>query len=142
MLYLYNLLGDPSMRLPHPAQAKLTAPKSVNAGEKITVTIESPVSGTMTLELLAERTPDLPERAGDTDADFTKTYDKSNNWVRAIGVFHTQLKDTPFRMSLRTPGNLKPGSYHLRLWVDCDTGPALATAPLQIQRGEPLIAPK
>jgi len=135
-LYLYNLLGDPCMRLPHPAQAKLTAPASANAGETITVTIESPVSGSMTLELMAERTPSVSPRQGDSDADFKKTYERSNNWVRAAGSFHTQLKNVPFRQSFKIPRKLKPGRYDLRLWVDCGSGPALGTTAINIQRGE------
>ena len=56
-LYLYNLLGDPLMRLPHPEIAPMTAPDAAARGSTITLSVDSKVAGKYRVELVAPRTP-------------------------------------------------------------------------------------
>ncbi|HZZ27477.1 MAG TPA: C25 family cysteine peptidase, partial [Pirellulales bacterium] len=51
-LQLFNLFGDPTMKMPQPREAKLSVPASVTAGEEIDVAGQCPVDGTATVELV------------------------------------------------------------------------------------------
>ena len=44
-LYLFNLLGDPLLRMRHPQPVDVAAPQQVTAGETLTVRGQSPLGG-------------------------------------------------------------------------------------------------
>ena len=75
-LSLYNLLGDPTMRVPMPQKATVTA---TIEGDLVRFSGTSPIAGKATIELLVPRTPHRKKRTGDTEEDFAKTYANANN---------------------------------------------------------------
>ena len=48
---LYNLFGDPLLRLNHPQQLTLSVKPGYNAGEPIVVEVDSPISGDLVVEV-------------------------------------------------------------------------------------------
>jgi hypothetical protein len=130
-LYLYNLLGDPSMRLPHTAVATLTVPEQAAPGALVEVGVEAPAGGTYTVDLMAERTPGVPGRQNDTEAEFERTYVRSNNWVRATDSGNA-AKCT-FTLKLQLTERLVTTTYDVRVWIQSESGVALGTARLKIR---------
>ena len=94
-LSLFNLLGDPLLRIPYPEELVVACPARANAGDTITVKVTSPFAGTMQVELRCGRdqfTFKPPQRtsyqANDSWlANFEPVYKRANNpvwWSRAI----------------------------------------------------------
>lgn len=50
-MLLYNLIGDPTLRLHHPQSMEVTVPKGFQAGETIEITAISPLAGRLTVSL-------------------------------------------------------------------------------------------
>jgi len=105
-LYLYNLLGDPSMRLPHPDVVKLTAPEQAAPGSTVEITVDAPRGGSFRVDLMADRTPFIPGRKGNSDKEFQRTY------VRERLITTT---------------------YDVRIWIASPAGTALGTTRLKIR---------
>jgi len=130
-LYLYNLIGDPSMRIPHPEVAKLKLPDQAAAGALVEIEIEAPIGGRYTVDVLQERTPGLPGRKNDTDAEFERVYKRSNNWVRAT-TSGTAEAGT-FKVKVQLPERLVATTYDVRIWIENDKGAALGNGRLKIR---------
>jgi len=130
-LYLYNLLGDPSMRIPHPALAKLTVPEQAAPGAVVEVAVEAPAGGAYTVDLMAERTSGIPGRKGNSNEEFQRVYDRSNNWVRASAS--GTAKTGKFTVKLQLPDRLVATTYDVRIWIENDAGAALGTTRLKIR---------
>ncbi len=130
-LWLFNLLGDPAMRLPHPKRAKITASKRTTIGLPLTLTIESPIAGESTVELLAERTPAVQPRLNDAEESFKRAYKRSNNWVRITRKIKLPAK-TPTKVQLLIPVKLVPGQYHARVWVKGQSAAAASSVPVWV----------
>ncbi len=83
-LWLFNLLGDPLLRLRQPQTIPLTAPAQATATIEIAATI--PIAGEATLELVPRRdrqpglTPRRPRFAAtaEVQAEFAETYRRAN----------------------------------------------------------------
>ena len=50
-MLLYNLIGDPTLRLHHPQSMEVTVAKGFQAGETIEITATSPLAGRLTVSL-------------------------------------------------------------------------------------------
>lgn len=122
-LYLYNLLGDPTMRIPYCARAEL---KAVQKGRKLELTGTSPFPGTAHLELVEARTPNMPAREGDEPAQFRKAYERANARIRLRA--ETPVENGRFLGTLQLPDDFKlekATPYFARVYV---TGPGGAAA--------------
>ena len=82
-VFLYNLSGDPALRIPRPAEATLEVAEEAALGGRLKVAGTSPVSGEAIVELVMERTPLVPRRAGDSDKEFAECYENANRWAKA-----------------------------------------------------------
>ncbi len=96
-LSLFNLLGDPLLRIPYPQPLAITCPSSAAAGETITVHTSVPFTGRMQVELNShpgQLTFHPPQRTRYQDndnwlADFEEVYERANNprwWDQQIRV--------------------------------------------------------
>jgi len=130
-LWLFNLLGDPLLRLPHPARATLAASERATAGETVVITVESPVAGEALVELSEERTPAVPPRADDEEVSFRRAYARSNDWVRVARTTGVE-KGTATRVELPLPEDLSPGQYHARVWVTGKRAAASGSVPVWV----------
>jgi len=133
-LYLYNLLGDPSLRLPHPEKVEMSAPEAAQAGGSIRVAAKSPLGGSFRVELVEERTPIRPRRTGDSEQEFLDAYRRANDWVRVSG--EGEAKDGALSVELKLPEQLKPGRYDVRVWIEGETGVAMGSRPLVVEAPE------
>jgi len=129
-LYLYNLLGDPGMRLPHPRPATVKAPKTVHPGTKLAVEVEGDLPGRYLVELVEERTPDREKRAGDSEAEFMAAYRNANDWTKAR-IEGTTEKGA-FAVELSLPDDLKPGTYDARVWIEGEDGVAMGSTRVTV----------
>jgi len=115
-VYLYNLIGDPTLRVAQLGQVVLeAAPAPGGLGVKGT----SPVDGRGFLEVVTPRkVPDL-KRAGDTPEDFRKTYKLANTRV----VLRQEIRVSQGRFSalLKVTG---PAPHFLRAFVEGRQGAA------------------
>jgi len=133
-LFLYNLFGDPSMRIYQPGRALLKCAKRAAPGARLAVEGKSDVAGDVRLELVAERTADAPRRANDTDDAFAKCYAGANAWVKARST--TKCDGARFETELTLPADLPPGRYFVRAYVDGEKGAAAGARPLQVTTPE------
>lgn len=123
-LDLFNLFGDPLLRLQYPETIDLAATKEVKKGEKIEISGVLPFDGQMTIELVRSRKrpdyapagrssfPDTPEGL----AAMQKTYDKANqDHFHRQGVTHA--KAGPLKISITVPKNAPEGQCAVRIYV-------------------------
>ncbi|MFO0870240.1 MAG: C25 family cysteine peptidase [Pirellulales bacterium] len=139
-LHLFNLLGDPLLRLQHPADAKIEIPTDVDAGDTIEIVLDSPVAGTGTVELVCrrDRLRNDPPARGDfavVSRDFGElddTYRRANDrrWLQ-----ETLTWDEPgaIRARLEIPPEAH-GPCHLTLHVHGQQCHALGAANVFIRR--------
>jgi hypothetical protein len=131
-LWLYNLMGDPSMRLPRAADVSLACAESVAQGGTLAVEGTCAVAGEALLELVRERTPDVPRREGDTDADFAKCYERANAWVKAEAKARCEVG--AFKAEIKVPADLASGRYVLRAYVTGKDGSALGAREVKVTK--------
>jgi hypothetical protein len=115
-LYLYNLLGDPTMRIPLPAKAEIAATRNAS---RLEVTGNSPIDGEALIELVTKRTPNRPRRTDDTTEAFRKAYERANH--RQVAKISLQIQEGAFKTSFDVP---RRGKYILRIFVSGKTGTA------------------
>ncbi len=122
-LWLYNLMGDPSMRLPRTTEVTIDCAESTRSGGKLAVGGECAVDGEALVELVMDRTPKVPARKGDSDKDFAACYERANAWVKAEAK--ARCEGGAFKAELAVPADLAPGAYFVRVYVTGATGAAL-----------------
>ncbi len=122
-LALYNLLGDPLVRIPHPEPAQLLCAEEAVAGSRLTVEVKASVSGKAVVELIAERTSNVAPRKSDSQTDFQACYERSNQWVRART--DTKANGTSFTLELALPQ--APGNYDVRVWIQGERAAAMGS---------------
>ncbi|MHC4937547.1 MAG: C25 family cysteine peptidase [Planctomycetota bacterium] len=123
-LYLYNLFGDPAMRLPHPAEAKVDAV----LGDAVRVAVASRTPGKYVLEILRERTPRRRMRTGDTDEEFLRAYHNANKW--SVARVEGETKDGSITAELLKPK--RSGKYDVRVWIEGPQGVALGSQAIEV----------
>ncbi|MEE8106741.1 MAG: C25 family cysteine peptidase [Planctomycetota bacterium] len=130
-VWLYNLFGDPSLKLPLPVPASVSCASTVAAGAKLTVRGSAPFSGRVRIELTRLReTPAAKRPAGDESADaFRKTYAASN---RRVIVETTESADGGFEVELTVPDTVSPGRYRVRVFVSGKTGSAAGATTVTV----------
>jgi hypothetical protein len=129
-LFLYNLFGDPSLRLPRPGEIALDCAAAATTGGTLAVTGRCDVPGNVLLELVADRTPDVPKRAGDTDAAFAACYARANAWVKAAAKARCDGKT--FAAELAVPADVAPGAFFVRAYVTGKHASALGARSVQV----------
>ena len=129
-LWLYNLLGDPSMRIPRAADATLACADRTAQGTKLAVEGTCGVAGDALVELVRERSPNVPKRKGDADADFAKCYAQANAWVKAQAS--ARCEAGVFKAELLVPADLAPGKYVVRAYVTGKDGAAIGARAIEV----------
>jgi hypothetical protein len=138
-LHLFNLIGDPTMRIAHPETVAVETSSRAVAGQLLEIAGTSPVDGRCTVELVVRRdrlTFDPPARSRYDGSDaalaaYQKTYRRANRAaytsvaVDAVdGKFSTQL-DVP------TEAN---GPCHVRVFVAGKSKFAMGASNVYVQR--------
>lgn len=132
-LFLYNLLGDPALRIPAPEAAEIALPASAKRGGEVAVGIGAPFPGEATVELARPRGSAVPPRPPESTGDeaFLETYRRAN----ATELLHAAGRvadgaESSVRLAL--PEDLPPGDYVVRLLVEGGGRCAVASAPLRV----------
>jgi hypothetical protein len=136
-LQLFNLLGDPLLRMPRPAKVEVQAPREVRAGETIDIAAELPTAGRATIELVVRRdrlvTPPEPREVYDLSPagrrEFTSTYERANDTRLATATFDAEAgRITP---QVTVPAGIK-GDCHVRVYVESPGGFAMGSADVKV----------
>ena len=125
---LFQLLGDPLLRLPQPESIELTGPDRVRAGEKLEVTLRAPWNGTGRVELVADLDAHRNRYARRTVFDaqpeilsqYNRRYDEANNrqWHQEPITCRSRRSQ---RVAIDVPPTVK-GKCHLVVYVEDATG--------------------
>ncbi len=135
-LELFNLLGDPLLRLPMPLEVPLEVEPTAVAGQRISVRGRSPLAGACTLELVVRRdrlTFQPPRRQRFELAElpsYSETYERAND--PCLATVERPLEAGDFEMSLEVPKTAK-GPCHVRLFVSGANQCALGSADLSVE---------
>jgi Peptidase family C25 len=133
-LWLYNLMGDPSMRLPRAADVTIACADGAAPGAKLAVEGTCAVAGEALVELVMDRTPNVPGRKGDTDEDFAKCYARANAWVKA--ETKARCEGGAFKAEIAVPADLPPGAYFVRVYVTGTDGAALGARKVAVKAAQ------
>ncbi len=147
---LFNLFGDPLLRLHYPKDIQLDVARTVIAGQPLDITIHSPIEGECRVELLLprDRQPlSLPERARFNGADralsaYSAVYNQANDArVAGVTIQTTRPRATPgdpaatgaqATARLIVPANLA-GRCHVRAVIAGKQAFALGAANIEVQ---------
>ncbi len=130
-LYLYNLFGDPAMRIPRAAPVEVESPEETAPGARLKVMGRTDVAGEVLVELVAERTPLVPQRPDDEDATFAAIYAQANARTKASAT--TTLNEGRFAVELTVPEDVNTGRYFVRVWVTGAGGAAMGARLVEVK---------
>jgi hypothetical protein len=136
---LFNLLGDPLLRIAHPEPVELHAEEDARAGDKIVVTGECPIGGRLTLELVCRRDRTRKplamreefEVSGAALTAFDQSYNEANDPSYLKREF--RFEGGRFRVELEVPADAF-GPCHLCAEVQGETRYALGASDIYIRR--------
>lgn len=138
-LYLFNLIGDPLLRLSYPRPIELERPERVQSGDVLTVRGSSPIAGMLSLDLSYRRdrlTFDFAGRAAFDESDpsldeFDATYRRAND--RTLQVVERPIEAGPFEVTITVPEWAR-GAAVIRAFVAGEQEAALGSVDLTIRK--------
>ncbi len=141
-LSLFNLIGDPLLVIRHPRGIELTSDSKIAAGERLTVSGQSPCDGNGVIELACRRdrtktSPPVRNRFIPTDAflrSFQEAYRQANDqcWISQT----LTVEGGEFEAQLTVPRDAR-GSCHVRVYVEGADGFALGATNVFVRRPKP-----
>ncbi|HEY4307895.1 MAG TPA: C25 family cysteine peptidase [Pirellulales bacterium] len=143
-LELFNLIGDPLLKLPRAATAEITAPKNIRSGEPLEISGSTPIDGDVEVELVVRRdrltfrpTPRTKyESSAAAREEYQRTYARAND-TRLVSQV-TKSADGKFRATLAVPATAS-GECHVRVFVQGVQDIAVGATDITI---EPSVAMK
>ncbi len=136
---LFHILGDPLLSLHRPSKLELETSTEGIGGQSITVSGNSELIGTLTLEMVypRDRRHFRPIRRKEFTVDhdifcgYHEEYLQSNG--RACVVYKKQLSESQFKIELQVPADVH-GEMVIRAHVAGDAGFAMGHTEILIQR--------
>jgi len=136
-LSLFNLLGDPLLRVRPPQSVSVKATDRVAAGEVLEISGAAPIGGRCTFELVCQRgrtkfRPPLRSDFAQADlASFDGVYRRAND---STYVMHqVDVQPGEFQASLRVPIEAK-GPCNIRVYIQGQRTHALGAADIYVSR--------
>lgn len=137
-LWLFNLLGDPLLRIAHPEPLELAVPAAIEAGESLVIEGQGEVAGECIVELTCRRgrlkSPPVPRTKFDGSdegmAALDEAYRLANEDCFAYVTFHKA--ESRFTVRLVVPEEAK-GACTVRVFVRGQESFAMGAAELQVQ---------
>jgi len=120
-LYLFNLLGDPCMRLPVPGALKVQVQRDPADPTRIVALVNAPAAGLLVVETVRPRSMSRRMRAGDQREQFEEAY-RNANIAELTRDKVTLEKAGPAKIEIKLPAGTAPGSYLLRAYLKGTTG--------------------
>lgn len=140
-LHLFNLIGDPLLRLYHPPTIQVETESSIRAGQRLAVSLTSEIAGEGRIELVCRRDrhkATIPMRATfyATDgflASFNSTYEKANDriWLSE----RISLRSGMNQCQLDVPADVR-GFCQVRVFAKSEQDLALGAAKVFVRRPE------
>jgi len=136
-LELFNLIGDPLLRLPHADEVRFTSPAAAAPGAVIEIAGTSVIDGTADVELVVRRdrltfrAPARPkyETTPASAKEYKETYDKAND-SRLVST-KVAVRDGVFRARLTVPATAS-GACHVRVIVHGAKNVAVGSSDIDI----------
>lgn len=141
-LALFNLLGDPLLRVAYPDEVKLEMPEDAVAGKTLPLRITSPLAGRCTVQLVCRRdcltfdTPTRPEFSL-VDASLNElhaVYEKANDHRYLEHV--VQITPGSFDADLIVPAHAR-GACHVRVFIEGKGRHAQGAADVYVRKAKP-----
>lgn len=135
---LFNLLGDPLLRLPQPGRVEVSINGRVEPGAELSISGTSPIDGPAEIELVVRRdrlTFQPPPRreyvpTAAMQSQFQDVYRRANN--PQLASLRTEVRDRSFAARLTIPAEAS-GPCHVRIFVTGAQGCALGSADVEIR---------
>ena len=137
-MHLYNLLGDPLLRLRKPQAVALEVVETAKSGDEIAISGVSPIDGRAIVELVCRRdrlTFEAPSRRNFelTDASakqLSEVYAQANDqrWVEQS----LEIRDGKFTTTIAVPDECQ-GHCHVRVYVEGPQGFSLGAKDVYVQ---------
>jgi hypothetical protein len=138
-LDLFNLIGDPLLRLRYPQSVEIEVAEQATAGTVLSIRGQSPVQGGATIELVSRRdrltfTPPARDKYDSSPtvlAEYNQVYHKANDprWHQVEAEF----AGGRFEANLPIPAAAH-GACHVRIYVQGRDDFALGAADIVIRR--------
>jgi hypothetical protein len=138
-LDLFNLLGDPLLRVPYPRPIRVDVSTTAKAGQPVGVTIASPLAGSAVVELAVRRdrlTFKPPRRTrfdAGTAADYAEVYRRANE--PRLVARRVELTVGDVATELRVPATAR-GPCQVRVFLEGQTDCAAGGAELHVEAAE------
>jgi hypothetical protein len=131
-VFLYNLLGDPTLAIARPARLDVAAPAEIAPGATLRVTGRAAFDGTATFELIRrnEPLPKLPPGGKKTPEQFREAYEAANR--HGVAKVEISVKTGEFVAEIPVPADAAPGDAAVRVFVTGRTACAAGGANLKI----------
>ncbi len=135
-LDLFNLLGDPLLRIAYPHELRLRIDEAAIAGGTLAVAISSPVEGMATMEFAVrrDRLTFQPPRRGQFDPesldDYRSIYERANQPTLSTTRFRLSKGESIARLTI-PPG--ADGACHVRIFVEGTAACAVGSADVRVQ---------
>lgn len=135
---LFNLVGDPLLRLHHAKAARLDVPEEATAGRSIDVEGTSPVDGHGRVELVVpcgrltfrpKARPQYPQTAGEL-AEFQEVYQRAND--PRLATAEVLVQGGRFRARLAVPPEAH-GNCRVRVYVEGADDFAVGSAAVKVE---------
>jgi hypothetical protein len=135
---LFNLLGDPLLRLRRPKPVELTVDEEITPGDSIEIAGTSEVDGRATVELVVPRDrlvtgsfrrarfPESPESWAEFQNVFNRANDRRLTWTQ------TEIRDGWLDTRLTVPENAR-GNCFVRVYVEGTDDFAMGAVPVNVK---------
>ena len=138
-LLLFNLLGDPLLRLDYPLSIPIETSDEVRAGKSLNVTFASERDGLATVELVCRRDSTRlppPRRASyvptdDALGEYSRVYDQANDHRWAARTFQCRAGES--QTTLAVPANAR-GPCYVRVFIEQGDRFGLGAAKVYVRR--------
>ncbi len=144
-ILLFNLMGDPLLRLKHPQEVSVEVADRAVAGTQLEIRGSSPLAGRCRVELVCRRDrlreePPARQRfdpSAGAQASFDDTYRKANNrcWIQR----DVAVDRGTFLTALKIPAEAR-GPCHVRVFVEDHAGGQFALGSRDIYIAAPRLA--
>jgi hypothetical protein len=136
-LDLFNLIGDPALRLHYSRRLQVEVNRTVSAGQHLDVTGACPIAGQCTVELVVRRdrlTFDPPARdrfdsSSTALAQYNEIYRRAND--PRLAQAQLEVQEGRFATQLQVPAEAR-GDCHVRVFVAGESDFATGAADVQI----------
>ena len=136
-VHLFNLLGDPLLRIPHPGEVEVQAAATAQPGDVLEVSGTCPVEGPCRVELVVRRdrltfkasNRQHFDRTHSSLSAYREVYQRAND--PRLAAVETRVVDGRFRTQLTVPPETS-GHCHIRVFVQGRGDFALGASDVQV----------